>query len=70
VIVLRRTRPHAPRPYRAWGYPVVPAVFVLVSTALLLNTLMEKPLESLLGLLLVGLGIPAYMWWRRKGGAA
>jgi APA family basic amino acid/polyamine antiporter len=70
VIVLRRTRPHAPRPYRTWGYPVVPAVFVLASTALLLNTLVEKPLESLLGLLLVGLGIPAYMWWRRKAGAA
>ena len=70
VIVLRRTRPDAIRPYRAWGYPVVPAVFVLASTALLLNTLVEKPLESLLGLLLVGLGIPAYMWWRRKAGAA
>jgi APA family basic amino acid/polyamine antiporter len=64
VIVLRRTRPDAPRPYRTWGYPVVPAVFVLAATALLVNTLVEKPLESVLGLLLVAIGIPAYLWWR------
>lgn len=70
VIVLRRTRPHAPRPYRTWGYPVVPVVFVLAATALLLNTLVEKPLESLLGLLLVGIGIPSYMWWKRQGARA
>lgn len=70
VIVLRRSRPHVPRPYRTWGYPVVPLVFVLVATALLVNTLVEKPLESLLGLLLVAMGIPAYLWWRRKGPVA
>jgi APA family basic amino acid/polyamine antiporter len=66
VIVLRRTRPDVPRPYRTWGYPVVPIVFVLAATALLVNTLVEKPLESVLGLLLVAAGIPAYLWWRRK----
>ena len=66
VIVLRRTRPEAERPYRTWGYPVVPIVFVLAATALLANTLVEKPLESLLGLVLVALGVPAYMWWRRE----
>jgi APA family basic amino acid/polyamine antiporter len=70
VVVLRRTRPDAPRPYRTWGYPLVPVVFVLAATALLVNTLVEKPMESFLGLLLVGAGIPAYMWWRRRGAAA
>jgi APA family basic amino acid/polyamine antiporter len=69
VIVLRRTRPDAPRPYRTWGYPAVPLLFVLAAAALLVNTLVEKPLESLLGLFLVALGIPAYLWWRRKGQA-
>jgi basic amino acid/polyamine antiporter, APA family len=70
VIVLRRSRPDVPRPYRTWGYPVVPLVFVLAATALLVNTLVEKPLESFLGLLIVAMGIPAYLWWRRKGPVA
>src|SRR4029077_9344266 len=72
VFVLRRTRPDARRPYRAWGYPVVPAVFILTSLAFVLNTLWEKPKESVIGLVLVGLGLPAYAWWRRtapEGGA-
>jgi APA family basic amino acid/polyamine antiporter len=65
VFVLRRTRPDAERPYRTWGYPVVPAVFVLSSVALVLNTLVEKPVESLIGLFILALGIPAYLHWRR-----
>jgi APA family basic amino acid/polyamine antiporter len=65
VFVLRRTRPEAERPYRTWGYPFVPAVFVLASAALVFNTLFEKPTESLIGLGLLALGIPAYHYWRR-----
>ena len=68
LFVLRRTRPDAPRPYRAWGYPWVPALFVLTSVALVANTLWEKPVESLGGLLLVGSGLPVYLWWRRRSG--
>jgi basic amino acid/polyamine antiporter, APA family len=67
VFVLRRTRPDAPRPYRAWGYPVVPGLFILASLLLMLNTLFERPKESLWGLLFVALGLPAYAGWRRKG---
>lgn len=63
---LRRTRPEAPRPYRTWGYPVVPLVFVLTSVALVANTLWEKPVESLGGLALVASGVPVYLWWRRR----
>ena len=66
VFVLRRTRPLAPRPYRVWGYPVVPALFILSSLILVANTLIERPLESALGLLLVALGVPAYLFWRRR----
>ncbi|HET8644094.1 MAG TPA: amino acid permease, partial [Vicinamibacteria bacterium] len=61
--------PDAPRPYRAWGYPVVPAVFVVASLALVANTLLEKPVESLGGLLLVAAGVPVYWWWRRRSAA-
>jgi APA family basic amino acid/polyamine antiporter len=67
VFVLRRTRPELPRPYRVWGYPVVPALFIVASLILMVNTLVEKPRESLWGLLFVALGLPAYAWWRRHG---
>jgi len=66
VFVLRRDRPSAPRAYRVWGYPVVPALFILASLILVANTLHERPAESILGLVLVALGIPAYLFWRRR----
>jgi APA family basic amino acid/polyamine antiporter len=59
---LRRIRPEQPRPYRAWGYPVVPALFVLGSAAFVLNTLLERPMESIAGLGLMALGVPVY-WY-------
>jgi APA family basic amino acid/polyamine antiporter len=65
VIVLRRRRPDLERPYRVWGYPAVPVLFLLASLALVASTLRERPLESLLGLGLVALGLPAYAYWRR-----
>jgi basic amino acid/polyamine antiporter, APA family len=65
VFVLRRTRPEVPRPYRVWGYPVVPALFILASALLVVNTLVERPVASLLGLALVALGLPAYAYWHR-----
>lgn len=66
IFVLRRREPDTPRPYRTWGYPLVPAVFVVASVALVLNTLIEKPWESGIGLVLVLLGLPAYARWSRK----
>jgi APA family basic amino acid/polyamine antiporter len=69
LFVLRRTRPDAPRPYRVWGYPLVPAAFVAASVGLVANTLWEKPVESLGGLVLVATGVPVYGWWRRRRGA-
>jgi len=64
VFRLRRRLPDHPRPYRAWGYPVVPGIFVLGGTAFVINTLVERPWQSLAGLGLVALGLPAY-WYGR-----
>lgn len=65
VFVLRRQRPDWPRPYRALGYPVVPALFILGSLAFVINTLLERPVEALVGLGLLALGLPVYAYWRR-----
>jgi basic amino acid/polyamine antiporter, APA family len=70
VFILRRRRPDLPRPYRTWGYPVVPALFILACLLLIGNTLKESPVESLLGLGLVALGLPAYAMFRRRNAAA
>jgi APA family basic amino acid/polyamine antiporter len=66
VIVLRRKRPDLERPYRTLGYPVVPIVFVAVGGMLVLQTLLESPRESVLGLVLIFFGLPFYFYWRRR----
>ena len=66
VIVLRRRRPELPRPYRTWGYPVVPLLFIGACLLLIGNTLVAKPVESLLGTGLLVLGIPAYLLFKRR----
>ena len=68
IFVLRVRRPDVPRPYRALGYPVVPALYVLGSFALVWNTLMERPTESIAGLGLVAIGLPFYVYWSRSAG--
>ena len=66
VFVLRRTRPELPRPYKTWGYPVVPALFILACVLLVWNTLGERPVESLWGLGLLALGLPVYWRFRKR----
>jgi APA family basic amino acid/polyamine antiporter len=61
---LRRQRPGMKRPYRVVGYPWVPALFVVAMAGLTLNTLFERPIESLLGVGLVALGVPFFRWRR------
>lgn len=65
VIVLRRRRPGMPRPYRTWGYPVTPLVFIAAALYISLNTLVTQPMNALAGLLIIGSGVPAYLFWRR-----
>lgn len=68
VLVLRRTEPDLPRPYRTWGYPVTPVVFIGFAMYLVADTILQTPLESAVGAGLVLLGLPAYWYWRRAGG--
>lgn len=65
VLVLRRRLPNAPRPYRTWGYPVTPIVFILFSAFLVVGAIVENPVGSLTGAAIIALGIPAYFFWRR-----
>ena len=64
VFVLRRTRPELPRPYRTWGYPVVPVLFLLASVGMMVNALWTDPINTgvTFGIILVGL--PVYFAWR------
>ena len=64
VFVLRRRRPAAERPYKTLGYPVVPALFVLLSGWLVVNTLVARPVESVTGIVLILSGVPFYAWFR------
>lgn len=66
VFVLRRKLPNADRPYKTFGYPIVPLVFVLVALWLIVNTLFTKPVESVVGLILMALGLPLYFYFRAK----
>jgi APA family basic amino acid/polyamine antiporter len=68
VLVLRRTMPDLERPYRVWGYPFVPVLFLLVTVFLLVNTLMATPSRALAGIILIILGLPVYEYFRRRAG--
>lgn len=70
VIALRRRRPDLPRPYRTWGYPAVPIVFVLFTAFLLTSTLVADLRDSAIGLGLVLTGVPFYFLWKRKSSPA
>jgi APA family basic amino acid/polyamine antiporter len=66
VFTLRKKNPHLPKPYKTWGYPVTPVVFIVVLSGILVNTLVQKPVESLAGVLLILTGVPVYFLWKRK----
>ncbi|MGH9434334.1 MAG: APC family permease, partial [Terriglobia bacterium] len=68
---LRRTRPDAPRPYRAWGYPVLPGLYIVFALFVEWALLTHKAERSIAGLCIVALGVPVYYLWRRRsrGGA-
>jgi len=66
VFVMRRREPNAERPYKVWGYPVVPALFVLFCAALIVITCINHPREAGIGTALMLTGVPMYFFWNRK----
>ena len=66
LFVLRRRQPEAERPYRVWGYPFVPALFLLTATYLLINTLVVTPYRALAGLAFIVVGLPLYTYFARR----
>ena len=69
VIRLRRKAPQLERPYRTWGYPVTPIVFIAFAIWLVANTIVETPKDSAIGAGIILLGLPGYYYWRRAGRA-
>jgi amino acid transporter len=65
VFVLRRTRPDMPRPYRTWGYPVVPLLFLLASVGMVVNALVTDPVNTGVTFGIILAGVPVYYGWRR-----
>ncbi len=66
VFILRRRMPDAPRPYKVWGYPIVPAIFILFCIVLVFNTIFTRPREAIIGLTLIFSGVPVYWFLNRK----
>ena len=68
IFIYRRRFPDLVRPYKAWGYPVVPVVFLFVAAWLLYRTVMDSPWQSVTGIVLIILGMPVYYYFNHKGG--
>jgi APA family basic amino acid/polyamine antiporter len=69
VFVLRRKRPNAERPYRAWGYPVVPILYIVTALIIMLILILYQTQDTWPGLVIVLLGVPVYWAWARSSGA-
>jgi APA family basic amino acid/polyamine antiporter len=69
LFVLRRKRPDAPRPYRAFGYPFIPALYIALAIVIMVVLILYKTQTTWPGLLIVLLGVPVYWIWSRRGGA-
>lgn len=67
LFVFRRRAPEAIRPYRTWGYPAVPLIFIVMSLAVFVSIVASQPLKSLVGLGLLAAGVPVYAIWKVRG---
>ncbi|SFQ38948.1 APC family permease [Parafilimonas terrae] len=66
VFILRKKMPDAPRPYKVWGYPIVPAIVVIFCAVLIVNTVFSRPREAAIGAALMLTGVPFYYWFKRN----
>ena len=69
VFILRIKMPDADRPYKVWGYPFVPAIFILFCIGLFINTIVTRPREAAIGVVLILLGIPVYLYLQKRNKA-
>lgn len=70
IYILRRKFPDAPRPYKVWGYPITPAVFIMLSALVIVNTLVRAPVESGIGVAIVLTGVPVYLLLKQRNTVA
>jgi APA family basic amino acid/polyamine antiporter len=66
VFRLRKLKPHADRPYRAFGYPIIPLMYILFATIILIVLLLYRPATTVPGIVIVLLGVPVYFFFRYK----
>jgi APA family basic amino acid/polyamine antiporter len=66
VFILRKKMPHSPRPYKVWGYPLVPAIVIVFCVVLIVNTIFSRPREAAIGVVLMLTGVPMYWWFKRN----
>jgi APA family basic amino acid/polyamine antiporter len=65
LMILRRAKPDAERPYRTWGYPIIPIISILLAGLLIIDLGFLAPTTSGIGILIVLTGVPAYFFWRK-----
>jgi APA family basic amino acid/polyamine antiporter len=70
VFILRRKRPDAERPFRAWGYPLVPILYIVTALAIMLILILYKTQDTWPGLVIVVFGVPTYWLWNRQSGTS
>lgn len=66
IFILRQKMPQAHRPYKVWGYPVVPAIVIIFCICLVFNTVLSRPREAAIGMVLMLTGVPLYWWFKKK----
>jgi APA family basic amino acid/polyamine antiporter len=69
LMILRHKKPDAQRPYRTWGYPIVPIVSIVLAASLIIDLAFLAPATSGIGMLIVLTGVPVYFFWRRTAAA-
>ncbi|NDH06274.1 amino acid transporter, partial [bacterium] len=66
LFVLRKTKPTETRPYKAWGYPVLPLVYIFLCTVVMIDLLIVRPEYTWPGLIIVASGIPVFYFWKNR----
>jgi APA family basic amino acid/polyamine antiporter len=66
LFILRWKHPDIPRPYRCAGYPWLPAIYVLIGAAWILNTIIKRPMEAFWSSVIVLIGVPGYLYWKHS----